>query len=327
MKKILLGLLLGFAAGGAATWWFLQSHQPTAPAAAEAEAKHPEAAKSDGRLHLNKEQLANAGLAFAQPQPAEWQADVKAFGRVLDPTPLATLLTDIEAARAAVDASAREFQRLKSLNAQDNTASVRAVEAADAILKRDRAVLDAAQTRLLTGWGKVLAGRADLAALARSLVMEEAALIRVDFLAGETLPPEPCRVRVAPLPGDEAPRDAVVIGPAPTADAQAQGAALLALLHAPAPAPGTALLAWVGGGETARHGLRLPRSAIVRHGGQAFVFVATGEDAFERRRVELAPPQNDGVVVTGGVKADERVVVTGTQQLLSEELKNANGPE
>ena len=28
-----------------------------------------------------------------------------------------------------------------------------------------------------------------------------------------------------------------------------------------------------------------------------------------------------------GVKADERIVVTGAQQLLSEELKSANGPE
>ena len=327
MKKLFLGLLLGIAAGGAATWWYLQSRQPSTPAASEGEKKNTEAAKNDGRIHLNKEQLANAGLAFAQPQVAQWQGDVKAFGRVLDPAPLATLLTDIEAARAAMDASAKEFQRLKSLNAQDNNASARAVESAAAALQRDRAALDAAQTRLLAGWGKALTGRKDLSALAHSLVAQEAALIRVDFLAGETLPPEPRRVRVAPLPGDEAPRDTVVVGPAPVADAQAQGAALLVLLRAPAPAPGAALLVWVSGGTGARQGLRLPRSAMVRHGGQAFVFVAVSEDAFERRRVELAPPQTDGVIVTGGLKADDRVVVTGAQQLLSEELKGANGPE
>ncbi|MCX6897556.1 MAG: hypothetical protein NT105_02545 [Verrucomicrobia bacterium] len=327
MKELLVGLLLGLVAGGAATWLMLQSHKSAAPAAAEAEIKHAEAPKSDGRIHLNKEQLANAGLAFAQPQPVEWQPSVKAFGRVLDASPLATLLTEIEAARAAMDASTKEYERLKKLNAQDANASVRAVEAADATLRRDRAALEASQMRLLAGWGKALAGRVDLAALARSLVAQESALIRVDFLAGQTLPPESRRVRVAPLPGDEVPRDTVVIGSAPTADAQAQGAALLVLLRAPTPAPGAALLAWVSGSGAAQHGLRLPRSAIVRHEGQAFVFVAVGVDAFARRRVEIAPPQADGVIVMSGVKVDERVVVTGAQQLLSEELKTAGGPE
>jgi multidrug efflux pump subunit AcrA (membrane-fusion protein) len=201
------------------------------------------------------------------------------------------------------------------------------VEAAAATLKRDRAALEASQTRLLAGWGKELTARTDLGTLVHSLVAQEAALIRVDLLAGEILPPEPRRVRVAPLPGDEAPRDAVVIGPAPTADVQAQGAALLVLLRAPAPAPGAALLAWVSGSGTAQRGLRLPRSAIVSHEGRTFVFVAAGEGAFERRRVELAPPQGDGVVITGGVKADDRIVVTGAQQLLSEDLKAAGGPE
>ena len=327
MKKLLLGLMLGLAAGGGAAWLAMRAPEPARPAAGEAGPKHTEAAKSDGRIHLTKEQLANTGLAFARPQPVEWQPEVKAFGRVLDAAPLATLWTEIEASRAAVDASAREFQRLKSLNAQDANASARSVEAAEAALKHDRAALETAQTRLLAGWGGALAGRADLATLARSLVAQEAALIRVDFPAGETSPPEPHRVRVAPLPGDETPRDAVVLGPAPTADAQAQGAALLALLRAPVPAPGAALLAWVSGGETARRGLRLPRAAVVRHEGQAFVFVAAGKDAFERRRVDLAPPQSDGVIVTGGVKAEDRVVVTGAQQLLSEELKGAGGPE
>ncbi len=327
MKKILLGLVLGLAAGGAATWWILQTHQPPAPTTGEGEKKSTDAAKNDGRVHLTKEQLAYAGLVLAQPQPAEWRAEVKAFGRVLDPTPLATLLTEMEAARATLGASAKEFQRLQSLHAQDHTASVRAVETATAAFQRDRATLDAMEARLLTGWGRTLVERKDITALAHSLVADEAALVRVDFTAGETLPPEPLRVRVAPLPGNEAPRDTVVIGPAPSADAQAQGVALLVLLRAPVPAAGTALLAWVSGGTEARHGWRLPRSAVLRHEGQSFVFVAVREDTFERRRVELAPPQTDGVMITAGVKAEERVVVTGAQQLLSEELKGANGPE
>ena len=56
-----------------------------------------------------------------------------------------------------------------------------------------------------------------------------------------------------------------------------------------------------------------------------FVFVQTGDTVFERKHIEAAKSQRDGVFVSSGVAADDRVVMTGAQQLLSEELKGAGG--
>ena len=58
-----------------------------------------------------------------------------------------------------------------------------------------------------------------------------------------------------------------------------------------------------------------------------FVFVQTGEESFQRKRVETSQAQREGVVVTNGIGAEDRVVVTGAQQLLSEEFKSTSSPE
>ena len=58
-----------------------------------------------------------------------------------------------------------------------------------------------------------------------------------------------------------------------------------------------------------------------------FVFVKVGDELFERKRVEVGPPQREGVFVKSGISAEDRIVTTGAQQLLSEEFKAAGGHE
>lgn len=319
MKKIILGILLGFVLG-AATIWFVLRHPNAAP-----QEKQPAAIKQhEAGLHLTKEQQASAGLLVAKPQAMELKPETKAFGRVLDATPLATLLAEIQTAQSSLTATAKEFERLKSLG--DN-ASPRSLETAESVMKRDQAVLESAQARLLAGWGKLFTSRADLAALTRSLLAQEAALVRVDLPAGENLPSEPRAIRIAPLTGDALAREAELLGPAPTTDPQAQGQAFLALIRDHAPLPGTTLAAWLVTDGAMQRGFRLPRTAVVQYESGQFVFVQTGDKMFERKRIEAAKLQRDGVFVVSGMRADDRVVMTGAQQLLSEELKGAGGGE
>src|SRR6202022_2042475 len=79
------------------------------------------------RLHLEVEPL----TALTSP------AELKGYGRVLDPTPLAGLVTELATAQAAATASGKEFARLQSLQ-EDNNASIRALQAAEAAATRDR---------------------------------------------------------------------------------------------------------------------------------------------------------------------------------------------
>ncbi len=319
MKKTILGILIGFVLGAATIWFALRRSAEVAPETQPA-ATEPHAAG----LHLTKEQQASAGLLVAKPQAMELKPEAKAFGRVLDAAPLAATLAEIQTVQSSLSATTKEFERLKSLG---ENASPRALETAEAVMQRDQAALASAQARLLAGWGKRFAARADLAALTRSLLAQEAALVRVDLPAGEILPSEPRGIRLAPLTGDAPAREAELLGPAPTTDVQAQGQAFLALICDKAPPPGTALTAWLVTDGMAQRGFRLPRTAVVQYESGLFVFVQTGDTAFERKRIEAASSQREGVFVTNGLAADDPLVITGAQQLLSEELKGLGGSE
>jgi hypothetical protein len=52
-----------------------------------------------------------------------------------------------------------------------------------------------------------------------------------------------------------------------------------------------------------------------------------GGEAFTRRKIALDRPTDNGWFVTGTLKADDYIVVTGAQTLLSEELKAALSPD
>ncbi len=317
MKKFLLGLVLGGVIGGAAIW-SLRPSAGTEPSPA------PEAEPPAAGVRLTREQQAAAGLVIARPEAAEAAGEIKAFGRVLDPTPLASLLAEIATAESAAAATTREWERLRGLG--ENTAA-RSLEAAEAAMKRDRAAAESARGRLLGGWGKALAGRPDLAAVTRALLAQEMALARADLPAGVWLGKTPSSVRAGRIADDTPPQPAELIGPAPSADPQSQGQAFLLLLRERPPAPGTALAVRFPDGGAAARGFLLPRAAVIQHEGGLFVFVRTGDEQFERKPVEPGPPQPGGVFVKSGINAEDRIVATGAQQLLSEELKAANHGE
>ena len=239
MKKILLGLLAGLVLGAAvATLLFRRITGPTAitaePAAAEA---------TGSALQLTPDQQARAGFIVATPKMVALQAETKAYGRVLDPVPLAAALAEIEAAEAALAASEKALVRAQTLQADGDNVSRQSVETVRAAEQRDRIQAASARARLLAGWGPAVAARPDLPALVEALVGQRAALARLDLLSGETVLPPPSTVRVSPLGGGPTPQTAEILGPAPSADPQVQGAAYFALLREqPLPA-GTTLVA------------------------------------------------------------------------------------
>ncbi|HVZ64112.1 MAG TPA: hypothetical protein VG838_06400 [Opitutaceae bacterium] len=320
MKKI-LPLLIGLALGAAATWLVL-SH----PAAAPEPEKPAGPAITTDSASITK-QLDAIGLTFAAPESIEISPEIRGYGRVLDPAPLAGLVADLRTAQAAADASSRDFARQKQLHDQGENASQQAVEQAQAAAARDTAQLAAAQTRLLFAWGRPLATRSDLDDVLRLLGSGEAALVRIDLASGETAPAAPAGAWVGPITGEAARHDVELLGSAPAADAQAQGAGYLALWKDHPLPPGTLLAAGLvlpGGKE--KH-LLLPRGAFVRHEGGVFVYVQTKEGGYERRLVTLGPGLSSGIVVNDGVKENDQVVVTGAQQLLATEILGSAGGE
>jgi hypothetical protein len=69
------------------------------------------------------------------------------------------------------------------------------------------------------------------------------------------------------------------------------------------------------------HGAVIPGSATVWWQGKVWAYVQSAPDRFSRREVSTQIPAGDGWFVTGGFSQGDKVVVSGAQQLLSEELR------
>jgi cobalt-zinc-cadmium efflux system membrane fusion protein len=69
----------------------------------------------------------------------------------------------------------------------------------------------------------------------------------------------------------------------------------------------------------------VPRAALQQAKGVNLVFVRLAEDEYETRRVRVASAGGDLVAVSGGLKAGEAVVTTGSFLLRTETMKEGIG--
>jgi hypothetical protein len=328
VNKVIAGILAGVVLGGAAAWIFLRPSPSAEKAEPEGGAATESFVHTDAngvvQIKLDQDTQARMGLKVSPLTAVQVQPEAKAFGRVLDPAPLAERMAERDSAQAALVASTQELDRLKTL-AQGQNASAKAIESAESAVRRDEAAVDTAKAHLLMGWGRALASRPDLPILVHSLLDEEAAVIRVDLPLGESLKDPPARARVASLSQPDSPLEVEVLSPAPVVDPQMQGQGFLLLCKSRALQPGAAVKAWLALSGHAESGVAVPREALLRHEAEVFVYVQTGEETFVRRPVSLDRPLDAGWFVREGLKATDKVVVVGAQQLLSEELKGQIG--
>ena len=297
-----------------------------APAAAEAEPEH-----EDFVVTLEKEKWKALGVEMAEPEQSELAPRRVAFGRVLDPSPLVALDGDLAATEAAITASRAEFERTQKLLAAGENTSRKVFETAEAQFRADEIKADSLRRQAALQWGAALpADAAKRRAFVEALVHGDAALVRVDLLPGDAVADAPRAARLLVIGREQQPIETAHISPSADADARTQAQGFILLVEKPpfALRPGMALTAWLELPEKPRAGFLLPRSAVLRHDGRAWVFVQEETEKFVRKPITLDSPLEKGWFVgaeDGGLKADDLVVVTGPQVLLSEEMKAAAG--
>jgi hypothetical protein len=333
MKNIIPAALVGAILGALVTGLILH-HKKETPEGGEAhDEKHHEESRvsraADGSviLKLPIEQQTNAGLQVATVVVTNLAPRGRAWGRVLDPAPLALQLAELAAARAALTASAREYERAKKLFELGQNSSARALETAEATWRRDEVLLESARSKLLITWGPAIAGRTNLEVFVRSLTSLQSAVARLDMPLGQPLPPSPAGIEVSLLGTEEAWSPAESLGSAPTVDPLTQGEGILCWIKSGAFKPGAPVTAFITGPGASQSGLVVPRTALVRHTGLVFVYQQTGPEEFTRRPVMLEQPLATGWFIRNGVKAGDALVVSGAQSLLSEELKGQGEEE
>jgi hypothetical protein len=338
MKNALLILVFILAAIAGGFFWGKHHSGPAAPGAAagaKADAKPAEEegeaprvardAKGNAVITMSDELQGDMGIQAANPAALRLSPEVKGYGRVLDPAPLAALMTELASAQAACLASSNEFARLKTLEGQGN-ASTRALQAADAAAQRDQLAVQSAQDRLVLSWGKALVEEPNLAACIQSLSALDTVLVRIDLPVGEKLE-TPAGARIVTLSGNTV--DAAFVGLSPNVDPQMQGRGFNFQVRSNASrlAPGEAVVGYLKVPGEPLTGVVIPREAVVRAEGAGWVYLLdkSAAEAFTRTEIALDHPTEAGWFLTKGVSAGQYVVIKGAQQLLSIELKGGGG--
>ena len=280
---------------------------------------------------------AQSGIRTEPLSAANDRAETAAYGTVLDLQPLIDLraryssaLADASTARAMAAASRQEYERSRLLYQDNQNVSLKMYQATQAAYLSDQAKAEAA---VLNAQNIQAAARQQFGAtlerwaldsrspeFARFLNRQEV-LLRVTLpLGGGTV--APARIQIGANDNRRLP--AYLVSPSPQSDPAIQGSAFIYRTAAPL-ASGTHIAAYLPTAKQPTHGTLIPASAIVWYGGQPWAYVQINTVHFGRYPVAQQSPMQGGFFVTKGFKPGQRVVVSGAQLLLSEELRPQAG--
>ena len=277
------------------------------------------------------------GIVAVPLEATRHAAEITAYGTVLPLQDLAGFLNGyasakgrLEEAQASLDASGKEYQRLKGLHQEDRNVSDRGFEAGEAKWRADLAGTRAARDALrsLEGtaaqrWGNVIAGWivAGSPSLER-LIRQRDFLVLVTLPSGTSLPSPPESATVRGPTGDSV--RATLVSPAPATDPRIQGMSFFYLApsgRAGSLLPGMDATVFLAVGPE-RDGTTIPASAVVWWQGKGWIYLREGPVRFFRRDIETDTPVGGGWFVTSRLAPGDRLVVTGAQLLLSEEFRS-----
>lgn len=283
-------------------------------------------------LTLDVDTQVESGIRTELLSSSSHQAEVTAYGTVLDLQPLIDLHSRyiaasaaVDAARATASASRQEYQRNRALYQDNQNISLKTYQAAQAIYLPDQTRLTVAVLNLQSIKGSVhqLAGETlggwvldSHSVEFERLLKRQEVLLRVTLPFGDSIQ-TPDKIQIAP--NNTRRLSAYLVSSAPQSDPKIQGNAFI-YRTAEQIASGTHIAAYMPISSHAEQGVLIPANAIVWYGGQPWAYVQVGADRFARHSVSQHVPMDNGFFVTEGIKAGERVVISGAQLLLSEEL-------
>jgi len=266
-------------------------------------------------------------LATAPAVSIRQSETVSGYAKILDPLPLASLDADLTSAVAVADASRAQAARAKSLNVNGSAMSLRAVEAAQAQARVDAARVTLYRRQLAMQWAPIGALSDERrTGLINLLTTGQAALVRID---------SPSAAGQGGLKSVEATFEGLgtarvtILGPARIADMRMGSPGLMGQVTGPLAgrlaagltAPVSLTLPLKGSGAV------IPRAALLRTGGQTWVYVKLSPTTFERRAVVIGQANGAGLVARSGVAAGETLVVQGGSMLLSAETAGPTPPD
>ncbi len=362
--KQVLAIAIAICCAGLLAWYFWGGGGSKTETDEGAEAPSRVSVQQGERLiTLDEATQTRSGIATSPTKPMTYLKELQAYGTVLDFQPLADFrkvlldsrknLADLrnnlgvaaaqtEKSKVSLDASQREYERMKVLHEDNRNVSDKALQAGEVTWRSDEAGfraagqgLHSAQEAFHTGeqtlevlrdtarhqWGNVLEGW-----LFEGGPDFERLRQRLDVLVQITLPSD---VRISSPPdsvrvqaGFGAIVTARLISPSPKTDPKIQGMSFF--YSAPSQQgilQGMAIRAYLPVGQTL-HGFFIPVSAAVLWQGKTWAYVQKDSNRFVRREIRTDMPAQGGWFVSKGFSAEDRIVTQGAELILSEEFRS-----
>ncbi len=337
LKSIMLIVLAG-GIGALLMWTFMKGHkgfateQDSAPPVKEAAGASTQGSKSV--LTLDKDAQIKGGIVVAPLETISHQEEVQAYGVVVELQDLADLYGNYSAAKAQVkkmqaslEASRKDYERVKTLYEDNKNVSEKAFQAAEATWRSDEASARAAQDALHSleatarqRWGGVLAKWLfEVSPAFDRLIKQEDVLIQITLPSDVQISSAPQTAWVEAADGKRT--SAEFLSLSPRTDPRLQGMSFFYLVPAQTPGllPGMNVLAYLPVGPPVQ-GVVVPASATVWWQGKVWTYMQKEPEHFVRREVSTEAPVKDGWFVVKDLSAGDRLVVSGAQLLLSEEF-------
>ena len=293
----------------------------------------------------------NSGIQTIKINSANFEGEIKSFGNVVSIDSLTeaksrylNLKSEIAIAKSTSTQNLQQYQRMKTLNADDKNMSDQALQAALASVEADKARVTASelqlknlQTNTKLQWGETLANLAfadlsltnKLPAHLAGLLTNKNVLVQISLPLSTGTPKQGSSVNVTPLNESVAPIQAVYISPATQSDTNGFGKTFY--YSAPSDLLRIGMRVNVvkaSAASNAANGVVIPSNAVVWYAGKAWAYFKTGQDKGQDKQLVQfirKPISTDTEVDEGwfnqGIAEDSEVVVSGAQLLLSEEFK------
>ncbi|PKO43859.1 MAG: hypothetical protein CVU29_10535 [Betaproteobacteria bacterium HGW-Betaproteobacteria-22] len=290
-------------------------------------------------VHVSAATQAQSGIYTTPLEASSHQASISTYGNVLSIDGLIELRSrylaaanEIDAHRASLTHSKSEWQRLKVLNLDDKNVSDKAVAAALANVKSDElrissieSQLKSIQESLLQNWGKpltALATQRNAGSLLQALISNQSVLIQTTLPFDITEPKPNSTIMVAPTAAPSHTIKANYISPAPISNNTIQGKTYFYQASSAELRAGMQVNAITSTSNKKTEGVIVPNNAIVWYAGKPWVYLKKEEDLFIRLPISTDVEVEEGWFHQGTLKADDEVVTSGAQLLLSEEFKS-----
>lgn len=288
-------------------------------------------------VRVTPESQKASGIAVQALKAGSSEAAAEAYGMVMNLQLLAetrgrylTAAAEARALRAVVAASESEFRRMELLFRDDRNVSEQAVRAAEGRYRSEQArqlaaeqIASSIRDAIRNAWGDTVTGWATNpdSPVMQSLLQQSSFLVQL--VLPYELPRSAIRgkIAVAPAASRENARPARFVADSPQVDAALPGETYFYIVDGGGLRAGMRVAARIGLGGAVAPGVIVPPAAVVWHAGKAWVYVKDDEQTFARHEVSTTQELDGGWFNAGDFAADDEVVVSGAQLLLSEELK------